>query len=156
MPVHEWPLACVETAQKSGAHYRTVGEFMTTELFTLHPEDLVDLAASVMDWEHIRHVPVEDGEGHLVGLVSHRALLRLVARGQRGEQASVSVRDIMRPDPVTVSPDTPTLEAMQTMREKRVGALPVLENDQLVGIVTERDFINVSARLLEKYLKGED
>jgi len=155
LPVHEWPLACVETAESTGTHYKTVGEFMTTELFTMHPEDLVDLAASVMDWEHIRHVPVEDQDGHLVGLVSHRALLRLVARGSRGERASVPIRDIMRTDPVTVSPDTPTLEAMQTMREKRVGCLPVLEDGQLVGIVTERDFINVSARLLEKYLKGE-
>ena len=44
---------------------------------TVHPEDLVDLAASVMEWEHIRHVPVEDTDGRLVGLVSHRALLRL-------------------------------------------------------------------------------
>lgn len=155
LPVHEWPLACVETADRVGRHYRKVGEFMTTELFTLHPEDLVDLAASVMDWEHIRHVPVEDGEGHLVGLVTHRALLRLVARRSRGDQTAIAVRDIMRTDPVTVTPDTPTLEAMETMRKQRVGCLPVLEDGQLVGIVTERDFINVSSRLLEEYLKGE-
>ena len=45
---------------------------MSTDLFTVKPDDLIDLAASVMDWRHIRHVPVEDDEGHLVGLVTHR------------------------------------------------------------------------------------
>ena len=61
--------------------YQTVGQFMATDLFTLRPDDLVDLAASVMDWRHIRHVPVEDEEGRLVGLITHRALLRLLSRG---------------------------------------------------------------------------
>ena len=53
---------------------------MTTDVFSVRPEDVVDLAASLMDWRHIRHVPVEDGEGKLVGLVSHRTLLRSSAR----------------------------------------------------------------------------
>src|SRR5262245_14394386 len=60
---------------------RTVAQLMSTDLFTAHPDDLVDLAASVMEWRHIRHVPVEDDEGRLVGLISHRDLLRLLARG---------------------------------------------------------------------------
>jgi CBS domain-containing protein len=67
-----------------------------------------------------------------------------------------AVQDIMRKDPVTITPETPTLNAMQIMRERRVGCLPVLnEESRLVGIVTERDLIGVSSRLLEKYLKGE-
>ena len=91
-------------------NYRTVGQFMSTDLFTVRPDDLVDLAASVMDWRHIRHVPVEDEAGRLVGLVSHRDLLRLLARGLADKSNEpVAVRQIMKPDPVTITPDTPTL-----------------------------------------------
>ena len=151
--VHEWELAKVEGSADVRESYRTVGQFMSTDLFTVHPEDLIDLAASVMDWEHLRHVPVEDHEGHLVGLVSHRQLLRVVA--QAGAAKPVAVREIMRTDPITVSPETETLTALQTMRSSKLGCLPVVENGKLVGIVTESDFIEVSARLLEEWLRSE-
>ncbi|HEX6884929.1 MAG TPA: CBS domain-containing protein [Planctomycetota bacterium] len=152
-PVHEWPLAAVESAADVRDSYRTVGQFMTTDLFTVHPEDLIDLAASVMDWKHLRHVPVEDHEGHLVGLVTHRMLLRQVSHGQGNRP--VAVREIMRPDPITVTPETTTLEALGRMRSSKVGCLPVLQDGKLVGIVTESDFIDVSARLLDEWLREE-
>mgnify|MGYP001233306562 CR=1 FL=1 len=154
-PVAQWPLATLQDDDDWKEAYRTVGQFMTTQIITVRPEDLVDLAASMMDWVKIRHVPVEDEDGKLVGLVSHRALLRMVARGHlsSGEAREVAVADIMRPNPVTVTPQTPTLVAMRLMRDKAVGALPVVDAEgQLVGIVTERDLINVSARLLERHL----
>ena len=59
----------------------------------------------------------------------------------------------MHPDPVTVAPDTPTLEAMRIMREQRVGCLPVVAGERLVGIVTVRDLLDVSAALLEAFLR---
>jgi CBS domain-containing protein len=124
---------------------------MSTDLFTVHPEDLIDLAASVMDWEHLRHVPVEDHEGHLVGLVTHRQLLRQVSQGQAGRP--VAVREIMNPDPITVSPETTTLEALDLMRSSKLGCLPVVQDTKLVGLVTESDFIDVSARLLDEWLR---
>lgn len=154
-PVHEWPLAEAAEPMDERENYRTVGQFMTTDLLTVHPEDLVDLAASLMDWEQIRHVPVEDDKGHLVGLVSHRALLRLVARGGTEGGERVPIRDIMRADPLTVTPKTSTLEVIRIMREQKLSCLPVVDDGRLVGIVTERDLIDVSARLLEAYLKGE-
>jgi CBS domain-containing protein len=150
-PVHTWPLAELESTADSRDSYRTVGQFMSTDLFTVHPEDLIDLAASVMDWEHLRHVPVEDHEGHLVGLVTHRQLLRQVSQGQSGRP--VAVREIMRPDPVTVTPDTGTLEALELMRSSKLGCLPVVQDGKLVGLVTESDFIDVSARLLDEWLR---
>jgi len=123
---------------------------MSTDLFTVRPDDLIDLAASVMDWRHIRHVPVEDEEGRLVGLISHRRLLHLISRGLRHE--NVTVRDVMVANPVTVSPATPTLDAIQIMRDQRIGCLPVVETDQLVGIVTSYDFLEASARLFQEHL----
>ncbi|MCR9245478.1 MAG: glutamate-cysteine ligase family protein [bacterium] len=154
-PVHTWDLA--DTGEFDGwkESYLQVGQFMTTDLFTVHPEDVVDLAASLMDWRHIRHVPVEDNEGRLVGVVSHRSLLRLVGQGmRRSDRKPVAVKDIMRTNPVTVMPNTPTLEAIEKMREHKVGSLPVVEaGDRLVGIITERDLIRVAAMLFEKHLR---
>jgi CBS domain-containing protein/gamma-glutamyl:cysteine ligase YbdK (ATP-grasp superfamily) len=153
-PVHLWPLIEKSSGLKDWRRsYQTVGQFMSTDLFTVRPDDLVDLAASMMDWKHVRHVPVEDDEGRLVGLVSHRNLLRLMAHGSHdGSSAQAAVRTIMKPDPVTVTPDTPTLEAIAVMRRHNVGCLPVVQDEHLVGIVTAYDFLAVSARLFEEHL----
>jgi len=150
-PVHKWPTAKIVANDNWENGYRTIGQFMTTDLFTVRPDDLIDLAASLMDWRHIRHVPVEDDRGRLVGLITHRNLLRLLSGGIRKE--SVTVRDVMVANPVTVSPLTPTLEAIQTMREHRIGCLPVVDADELVGIVTSYDFLEASARLFREHLE---
>ena len=152
-PVHRWPILEKSEPEDWRQSYQNVGQFMSTDLFTVRPDDLVDLAASVMDWRHVRHVPVEDDEGHLVGLVSHRNLLRLLSRGvpdRNGEP--VPVRTIMKANPITVGPSTPTLEAIRMMREHQVGCLPVVEKGRLVGIVTAYDFLAFSAKLFEEYL----
>jgi CBS domain-containing protein len=154
-PVHTW-LPIKESEQSEWEQgYRTVGQFMSTDLFTVQPGDLIDLAASVMDWRHIRHVPVEGEDGRLVGLITHRNLLRLISTSSRENNiCSITVRDVMVSNPVTVSPSTPTLEAIKIMREQRLGCLPVVEGDQLVGIVTSYDFLDASARLFEQHLSA--
>jgi len=155
-PVHEWPLATLADSTDWRDSYRTIEQVMTRDLFTVGPEDLVDLAANLMDWEHIRHVPVEDADGRLVGIVSHRQLLRLVARGLKNQEP-VPVKDIMRKNPITVTPDTDSLEAIDIMRQHRVSCLPVVkDDDKLVGIVSEVDFIEVARRLLEDKLRDHD
>ena len=153
-PVHRWPLIKASEPDDWEQGYRTVGQFMSTDLFTVQPDDLIDLAASVMDWRHIRHVPVEDEAGRLVGLVSHRGLLHLLTNriGEKGIGAT-TVKEVMVPKPFTVSPSTPTLAAIEMMREHRIGCLPVVEGDQLVGIVTSYDFLDASARLFKEHLK---
>jgi CBS domain-containing protein/gamma-glutamyl:cysteine ligase YbdK (ATP-grasp superfamily) len=154
-PVHRWPLIAVTEPDDWSKSYQTVGQFMSTDLFTVRPDDLVDLAASVMDWRHIRHVPVEDDEGQLVGLVTHRGLLRLLSHGARANNPEpLMVRDIMVTKPVTVTSATPTLEAMEIMRRDRVGCLPVIDGGQLVGIVTSYDFLDATARLFKEHLKA--
>jgi len=154
-PVHTWRLASAADATDWRASFRTVRQVMTTDVFTVGPEDLVDLAASVMDWRHVRHVPVEDSEGRLVGLLSHRSLLRLIVRGLQGRSPAdpVAVREIMKADVVTVHPDAETIEAVDLMRSKKVACLPVVEDGRLVGIVTEHDFIEISRSLLEQALR---
>lgn len=154
LPVAEWKLAEFCARQDWRDSYRTVSQFMATDVFTVRPDDIIDFAASLMEWRYVRHVPVEDDSGRLLGLVSHRQLLRLIARGLRGDD-QITVRDIMHADPVTVGPDTPTVEAIRLMRDKRLSCLPVVEDGSLVGLITEYDLIVVASRLLERYLSEE-
>jgi CBS domain-containing protein len=155
MPISHWSLAefCEELDWRES--YRTVSQFMATDLFTVRPNDIVDFAASLMDWRHVRHVPVEDDDGKLVGLLSHRALLRLVATGKAGGDNKVTVSEIMNHEPVTVEPDTSTVDAIRLMRESQLACLPVVKDGKLVGLVTEHDLIVVSSHLLERYLAKE-
>ncbi|MFN7926633.1 MAG: CBS domain-containing protein [Blastocatellia bacterium] len=106
-----------------------------------------------MDWRHVRHVPVEDDEGHLLGLVSHRDLLRLMAQGALNQTEPIAVKNVMTPQPITVTPQTTTLAAIALMRQHKVGCLPVVEEGRLVGIVTAYDFLRLSAELIEQHLQ---
>lgn len=151
-PIHRWPVIEKSESEEWEHGYRTVGQFMSTDLFTVSPDDLIDLAASVMDWRHIRHVPVEDQEGRLVGLITHRGLLRMMISRANSNTKLTTVREIMVTDPVTVSPSTSSLEAMEIMRSNRVGCLPVVEGDQLVGIITSYDFLEATAKLFRQHL----
>ncbi|HEY7783914.1 MAG TPA: CBS domain-containing protein [Pyrinomonadaceae bacterium] len=156
-PVSTWSLMGKEVTMNWPRDYQTVGQFMTTDLFTARPDDLVDLAASLMDWRHIRHVPVENEEGRLVGLVSHRALLRLLVKGPVTDALKlVKVGEIMRTDVVTVSSNTPTLDAMEIMRRGRFGCLPVVDDGHLVGIVTSYDFLDASAQIFRQQLEAKN
>ena len=156
IPISEWKLAEFCAEQDWRDSYLTVGQFMTQDLFTVRPDDIVDFAATLMDWRKIRHVPVESDTGELVGLVSHRALLRLVAQGRMGKDHRVTVEEIMNRSPRTVNPDTPTVEAIRLMREEKIACLPVIRDNKLVGIVTEHDLIIVASLLLENYLANTE
>lgn len=157
-PVHTWELATTDDDADWESHYSRVGQYMTTDLFTVNEDEIIDLVAAVMDWKHIRHVPVEDNEHRLVGLVTRRVMLKLLADGVSPSDApSIPVSDIMVTDVFTVSPETTTLEAIELMRDKRISALPVCDGDRLVGMVTERDFMNIAQDLLAERLadKGQ-
>jgi CBS domain-containing protein/gamma-glutamylcysteine synthetase len=155
-PGHEWELASIEEGGGWKHHYLKVEQYMTTDLFTVKQDELVDLAALLMDWKHIRQVPVEDEDNRLVGLVSFGSVLRLLASGDRRQQKlTIPVRDIMDSDPVTIGPETSTLEAIELMRQHRIPSLPVVKDDKLVGIVSVGDFMPMVQRLLHERLQEE-
>jgi CBS domain-containing protein len=102
----------------------------------------------------IRHLPVLDDEEQLVGILSQRdmfrsALARVLGYGEHGRRKvldMLAVKEVMATDVVTTSPDTPVAEAARVMLERKIGALPVMENGKLVGIITESDFVTLAAR----------
>jgi len=152
-PVAEWERARLDEAKVSAKNYKRVEHYMTTDLFTVHVDDPIEMVANLMIWERIRHVPVEDHEHRLVGVVTHRAVMRFVMGG--GAPRRTAVGEIMKRDPVTASPETPTIEALRTMRRLRIGCLPVLQDDHLVGIGTEEDFMELASKLLEDQMGAE-
>ncbi len=155
-PAHTWPLAKREEAGDARKHFRRIDQLMTTDLFTVNQDELVDMAAYVMHWKHIRHVPVEDNQHRLVGLVTHRSLLRLVPTLKQPERSAVPISEIMQTKLHTVHPHTPTQEAFRLMRRNRISCLPVVDEEyRLVGIVTETDFMELAADLVDKFLAGE-
>jgi len=151
-PVHRWPLPA--NSGSTGSHVSTVDQIMTTDLFTVRPDELIHLAAHVMDWKHVRHVPVEDDDQQLVGLISHRLLLRVLAhQATAGESCTTRARDIMTTDVVSVRPGTPTLDAINLMRERGISCVPVIGDEgELVGIVTERDIARIATPLIRDFL----
>ena len=151
-PVHTWELARLDEDTNPASHYARVGQFMTTDLHTVSEDEPVDLVASIMDWEKVRHIPVEDTRHRLVGIVSYRRLIRVLTDRNPGGEP-IPVHEIMSPDPITVDPQTPTLDAIGLMRRHKISCLPVVDNGQLVGIVTEHDFMRVAGTLLEKCLR---
>jgi CBS domain-containing protein/gamma-glutamylcysteine synthetase len=148
-PVHEWPAASIPASSDWIDNYATVEQFMSTDLFTVRPEDVIDLAANLMHWRHVRHVPVENDAGELIGIVSHRDLLELFASNRSAE---MPVRDVMKTNLITIEPETDTLRALRMMRELNIGCLPVVRGSKLVGLITAHDFLTVSAKLFEEKL----
>lgn len=151
-PVHTWQEPTILDHTDWHPSKLKVEEFMSTDLFTVQKDDLIELVAEIMDWRRIRYMPVENSKGELVGLISSRMLLRHYARrNQPTEQPpAVTVKEIMIEKPVTVKTETSIIEAMNLMRTNSIGCLPVVKGKELVGIITEMDFLRVTSRLLER------
>ena len=153
-PVHEWDPAGLQEAGGWRHNYLRIEQYMSTDLYTVHADDPVELAANLMEWHRIRHVPVEDQEHRLIGLVTYRQVLRLLARGGLSHDGEpLSVAEVMKTDPIIVSPGMSTNRAIEIMRQYGVGCLPVVQDGRLVGIVTENDFMQIAGQLLEEKLK---
>ena len=128
---------------------KTVRDIMSAEVTTLGRNDTLLLAKDIMNLGRIRHFPVvEDDE--LVGVVSQRDLYRaslgtVMQYGEKAQRAfleSIVVKEIMV-DPISIGPDATIGDAARLMVEHKIGCLPVLEDDRLVGIVTETDMLQV-------------
>ena len=149
IPVHEWVPTELPDRSRRHAAYQKVGQIMQTDLITVNEQDTVTLAEAMMRWEKIRHVPVENSDGELVGIFSLSDLVRALRRRESIGESSIQIGEVMSTSLRTVTPETPTLEAIRILREEKLSALPVIQDSKLVGIITDRDFLVIAARLLE-------
>ncbi len=153
-PIHTWKMP--ELNDLTHYHPTTikVEEFMTTDVFTVQKDDIIEMVAEMMDWRKLRYMPVENTKGELSGLLSRRVILRHLIRNNNLNKKVNTVKDIMVENPITVSPNATILEAMQIMRDNEIGCLPVVLEKELIGVVTEMDFVRISSRLLERLKNG--
>jgi CBS domain-containing protein len=132
-----------------------VRDLMSTQVATVRRNDKLLIADDLMRLGRIRHTPVlADGSGEVVGILSQRdlfrgALARCLGYGEHAQQKMLGlllVKDVMSNDPVTIAPDRELAEAARVMCERKIGCLPVVENHELVGILTESDFVRLAMR----------
>lgn len=126
-----------------------VANIMTRDVHTVSISNTLQEANGLFNKYHIRHIPVVSGE-KLIGILSHTDILRIsfgntFGNDQEGTDEAIfnmlSINQVMKHSPVTVSPEDTLKEAAQILAEKEFHALPVTESDKLVGIVTTTDII---------------
>jgi len=129
-----------------------VKDLMTPSPFTVLPDATVGDAARLMETRRVRHVPVKDHDGRLVGLVSQRDLLRtawqLSTDGDPESWRNESISEVMRTDVSTVQAHETAKEAARTILSSRRSCLPVVDADgMLIGILTEADYVRLILRV---------
>ncbi len=147
-PVHEWDDPVVPRRSIAERLARPLGAHMKRDLVTVQETDPVTLAIRLMKWRRIRHLPVEDADQRLVGLVTRSTLFRFLSETDRPGSDEVSISDIMQADLVTAPAALSVADAIRLMRARGVSSLPIVEDERLVGLVTERDFLTLAAEAL--------
>jgi acetoin utilization protein AcuB len=125
-----------------------VRDIMGTKLVTISAGDRLSTVEDIMTLGHVRHMPVVQG-GRLVGVVSERDLLRsslsVFSEHRDAERRAflhvVEIGRVMSTPPIVIGPDATIMEAALIMAEKKIGCLPVVEREALVGMVTETDVL---------------
>lgn len=135
-----------------------IGDQMVTELQVITPQETILAARRLMVEKGIRHLPVVDETGKLVGIVSDRdmrdAMPSVLLSGRNSEQAEEAisghvVADIMTPDPMTIREYHTLQDALLVMSQKKVGAFPVVdEKGMLKGIISTRDILKAFISML--------
>lgn len=157
-PVHKWGRVRMEDLEHSQPSSLLVEEFMTTDLFTAQRDDIIEFVANLIDWQNIRYVLIEDQEHRLVGLVTMRGLFREYSKKvNHDEESPETVEEIMLTNPITIHPEASIIEAMDIMDSQKIGCLPVVKNNRLVGVITEQNYIKIAARLIRAlHLKNKN
>jgi len=148
IPVHLWEMPKLEDLQSYDPSSLKVSEVMQTDLLTVQKDDIVELAAELMKWNNLRYAPVENTKGDLVGLVSVGELLKHYTKAKSTK--SKTVGEVMVTNVHTIGQNENILKASEMMRKYDIGCLPVVDRNELIGLVTEKDMLNISSRVLDK------
>jgi CBS domain-containing protein len=148
-PSCNWKIANPEELQHVKIRYDVVSNVMSTDLITVHENDLAELVLKIMEWRNIRHLPVESSRGELKGIITKKRLINYLS-DKNNDPLSVAA-DVMEKNPVVTGPNEDIKYAMLLMLDKKISCLPVVENNRLVGIITDKD----TGEIWEKMKKSE-
>jgi CBS domain-containing protein len=117
-----------------------VRQIMTTEIDSILETDTLAVAAKRLAYSDIGALPVCDSQKHLRGMITDRDIVvKGVAKGK--DPATTTVGEIETGSPVSVTPDTTLDETVSLMAEHRIRRVPVVVNDQLVGMISQADVV---------------
>ncbi len=127
---------------------------MKTQVVSISADDTLRIVREIMELGRVRHLPVVH-KGKLVGVVSqrdlfHASLSNVIGIGREEQELfleGVKIADVMSEPPVSISPDAPVQSAAALMADRKIGCLPVVESEKLIGIVTETDLLHHFAAL---------
>lgn len=133
-------------------HPQNVRDLMTASVTTIGRNETLKSADDVMRLGRIRHLPVLDDDGSLAGIVSqrdlfHSGLLRALGYGSHARERALEeslVKEAMKTEVVTTTPETPLKDAATVMLERKIGCLVVLSRGKIAGILTEADFVRLA------------
>ncbi|MFI5171522.1 MAG: CBS domain-containing protein [Chitinophagales bacterium] len=140
LPVCEWADVDIPAAIKHqiGTMVK-VKQLMTADVLTAYPDDPVALVESIMRWNDINHIIIENKKGKLIGVVTSGHIKELYALQQNID--SVPIKNIMRKDILTIDPEADIQAALEIMQTNWISSLPVVKNDKLCGIITKNDMM---------------
>lgn len=134
-----------------------IERYLTRQVITVGPRESIIDAKDLMTVHHIRHLPVVDGKGRLMGIISDRDIRSAMAGrgGDNGTDAATTVGEVMTTNPLTISPGFTLQDALLQFYTKKVGAFPVTdENGRVTGILSDRDLLNCFIQVLGLGLPG--
>lgn len=136
IPAHLWP--SLVGNQKILGLATEVGHIMSTQVYTVFPEDSAELIFTVMSWKNIHHLPVVDQSEYLMGLLTWNHMEKFREETSNPKH-NLTVGDVMLKSVITVEPNTKLSIAKSIINNKQIGCLPVVHFKQLVGIITLKD-----------------
>lgn len=140
IPVCNWPdINVAEAVAATVAKMDTVRQLMSTDVLTAYPEDPVALVAKIMEWNDINHIVVEDRKGNIHGVITSGHILAMQEKKQNLDM--IPVRQVMRTELHTTTPDAPIEDALEIMQTHWISSLPVVADNKLMGIVTKNDML---------------
>lgn len=127
-----------------------VSDWMTKKVLTVSPDDSISEAAKLTKDKNIKHIPVVKG-GKLKGIISDRDIKEYVPSKATSLDvyelhyllAKTKVKEVMKRNVITTTPDTPIEEAAMIMHDKEIGCLPVVEDNRVAGIISDHDIFEV-------------
>jgi CBS domain-containing protein len=134
-PVHEWDIGTqkeiIPTVQENKIDFN-VGHLMSTDIFTVNENASLDIVRSIMDWNNIHHLPVENRKGNLIGIITDGIL-------KKSKENMKYASDIMLTDLVSVNKDVSITDLREILSINKLSGVPVVRNKKLVGMITTND-----------------
>lgn len=141
-----------------------VKELMSTKIYTISPDDMLDRVVVMFHFNAIRHLPVIE-KGKVIGVISDRDVKKILGPRRQGKPGADGretidipvrkVRNIMQRKLTTIGPEDKASDAAAIMAKRKIGCLPVVKKDRLIGIITSTDILRAFVKLAEKVQKLE-